>query len=199
VWIPQTYLGRNLWRLRDWWNWSQQRLATEAKVPVSLVRQLERDKGNPTLSQLRAIASALQVQAGFLLLPGADVIRVTRDTGERLKKKYREERPDVCWLWIGAKRASKGYYSTTGKHYGLYQMDGKRESAHRLVYAMTKPLMENWDLDHTCKTRLCVNPRHLETVTLGTNLYRRDRRGWSKQINTDGPWKKVLTTIPSSR
>jgi hypothetical protein len=46
--------------------------------------------------------------------------------------------------------------------------------------------MMNWDLDHTCKNRLCVNPEHLKVVTRGTNLYWRDRRrGVQGEINGD--------------
>ena len=146
--------------------WSRTRLALEAHVPVSLIRRIENDKGDPKLSQLRALAEALKVCQTDLLRPGAEVVSVSPLSGERIRRKFSQGRPEECWIWRGAKR----------EIYGVYQMDGDRCYPHRLVYAMEKPLMMNWDLDHTCSKPLCVNPAHLEVVTRGTNLYLRDRR-----------------------
>lgn len=164
--IPNTILGRNVWRLRGWWNWSVARLANEAHVPTSLVRMIENDKGDPKLSQIHALAEALKVNLWDLVKPGAELVSVSQHYRERISRKIRQGKSNECWLWIGAKRGS----------YGIYQMDGDRCYPHRLVYAMEKLLMMNWDLDHTCKNRLCVNPEHLKVVTRGTNLYWRDRR-----------------------
>jgi hypothetical protein len=66
-----------------------------------------------------------------------------------------------CWLWGGYIDASTGY----GKH-------GKRW-AHRAVYEMHRgPIPEGLQLDHLCRTRACVNPEHLEPVTLRENVLR---------------------------
>jgi transcriptional regulator with XRE-family HTH domain len=166
IFLPKTILGRNIWSLREWWNWSRPRLALEAHVSQSLIRQIEYDKGDPKLSQLRALADALKVNVGDLLKPGTSLVRISELDRERIKKKVRHGKPDECWMWVGAKRTK----------YGLYQMDGERGLPHRYMYAMEKPLMENWDLDHTCNAPLCVNPNHLRVVTRGTNLWWRDRR-----------------------
>lgn len=59
-----------------------------------------------------------------------------------------------CWLWTG-KLNKKGYANFC---YGL--------QAHRYSYQMfIGPLLKRHDIHHTCKTRHCVNPNHLEQLT----------------------------------
>ena len=176
--IPKTILGRNVWRLRGYWNWTGARLAREAGAPVSLIRRIEHGKGDPKLSQLSALAETLKVSIAALVMRGAEVERVSELYSERIRKKFQESKPEECWIWKGAKR---------GK-YGLFDMDGERCYPHRLVYAMEKPLMKNWTLDHTCRNPLCVNPAHLDAVTLDEPLFTRlshlGRKGKRKVVTT---------------
>jgi hypothetical protein len=60
--------------------------------------------------------------------------------------------------------------------YGQAYYDGrKRRVVHRLVYeAIVGDVPEGLVLDHVCRNRLCVNPQHLEPVTVGENV----TRGW---------------------
>jgi len=68
--------------------------------------------------------------------------------------------PGGCWLWSGPLNA-KGY----GKH--------GRKMAHRLVYEILRgSVPDGLQLDHTCRTRQCVNPDHLEPVTSRVNTMR---------------------------
>jgi hypothetical protein len=70
-----------------------------------------------------------------------------------------------CWLW-------KRHINGTG--YGMVR-DGKLRLAHRVYYERAKgPIPEGLTLDHLCRQRHCVNPDHLEAVTLKENI----RRGW---------------------
>lgn len=65
-----------------------------------------------------------------------------------------------CWLWTG--RTVKGY----GKHSG--------KLAHRVAYEeMVGPIPDGLELDHLCRTPLCVRPDHLEPVTRHVNMRRR--------------------------
>lgn len=71
---------------------------------------------------------------------------------------------DGCWQWLGAK-------TTLG--YGYLQERGKNHFAHRVVYSHFKgSISKDLVLDHLCRNRLCVNPAHMECVTLPENSVR---------------------------
>lgn len=72
---------------------------------------------------------------------------------------------DGCWLWPGA-QAGKGYgVVVLRKHVQMY--------AHRYVYeAFAGPIPEGLEIDHLCRTRLCVRPDHLEAVSHAENVRR---------------------------
>lgn len=69
-----------------------------------------------------------------------------------------------CHLWIGGLDRD-GY----GKKSNL----GKMQLAHRLVYEMEHgEIPKGFTLDHLCRIRSCVNPRHMEVVTSRENILR---------------------------
>jgi hypothetical protein len=68
-----------------------------------------------------------------------------------------------CWEWT-AGRTTMGYGAFKYKHYSL---------AHRFAYELlVGPIAGNLVLDHLCRNRICVNPDHLEPVTLEENIRR---------------------------
>jgi hypothetical protein len=69
-----------------------------------------------------------------------------------------------CWIWTGAFQG----------HYGVYYDPGKRtSSAHRYSYEkFVGPIPVGKHLDHLCRNPACVNPGHLEPVTVRENLHR---------------------------
>lgn len=70
--------------------------------------------------------------------------------------------PDGCMLWQGS--LDKDGYGRYGK---VVQM------AHRLSYLINiGDLVPGLTIDHLCRVRSCVNPRHLEQVTIKENLAR---------------------------
>ncbi len=55
-------VGKNLQQARLARDWSQEKLADEAKLDRTYVSQLERGMGNPSLRILSSLASALKVE-----------------------------------------------------------------------------------------------------------------------------------------
>jgi hypothetical protein len=76
----------------------------------------------------------------------------------------RVEKSDSCWNWKG-----------NITHYGYGTYGNRNFMAHRVVYQLlTGNLRQEDTLDHLCKNKGCVNPRHLEPVSLRVNVLRSD-------------------------
>lgn len=68
-----------------------------------------------------------------------------------------------CWEWRAAKEAG----------YGRFGRRDATSQAHRISYEnLVGPIPEGLVLDHLCRNRSCVNPEHLEPVTIGENVLR---------------------------
>ena len=69
-----------------------------------------------------------------------------------------------CWLWLAS-------LDTHG--YGHIGIAGRIRQAHRISFLhFMGPIPQGRELDHLCRVRSCVNPRHLEPVTKSTNQKR---------------------------
>lgn len=85
---------------------------------------------------------------------------------KRRVEKYRELDANGCWIWTASK---------TWAGYGRLQVTDETGrstawGAHRAAYvAWIGPVPEGMQLDHLCRVRECVNPRHLEPVTCAEN------------------------------
>lgn len=69
-----------------------------------------------------------------------------------------------CWEWIG-------YRDRDG--YGVANVAGQRYRAHRVFFeSFVSRLDPGLVIDHLCRNAACVNPMHLEEVTIATNTLR---------------------------
>lgn len=69
-----------------------------------------------------------------------------------------------CWEYLGFKDKDG---------YGVFSINGKVYRPHRIVYFLTfGKISSKKTLDHLCRNRGCVNPNHLEEVTLKENILR---------------------------
>jgi len=95
---------------------------------------------------------------------------VGRDFEERFWSKVDKGEVDECWNWTACKDP---------KGYGQFKLAGKMVIAHRVAFALANdedfPITgagHESVLDHTCRTRACCNPAHLELTTNRENVSR---------------------------
>jgi hypothetical protein len=75
------------------------------------------------------------------------------------------EKTTDCWIWKGRVSGKRGYPQIS--------VSGKQLMVHRVMYEeLVRPLSNLETLDHLCRDRKCVNPDHLEPVTLRENVQR---------------------------
>lgn len=87
-----------------------------------------------------------------------------RPAAERFHDLYEPEPNTGCWLWVGTTREDG---------YGRISVKGRHVSAHRFAYELlVGPIPAGLQIDHLCRQRSCVNPRHLEPVTAHENTLR---------------------------
>lgn len=69
-----------------------------------------------------------------------------------------------CWVWTGSKDKDG---------YGQVSLNNKTHLAHRISYELFNDTIPNGlTIDHLCKNTSCVNPDHLEIVTIKENIHR---------------------------
>lgn len=81
-----------------------------------------------------------------------------------------------CWLWTSSK---------TKRGYGLFHLNKKARSAHRVSWTMANgEIPANMCVCHTCDSPSCVNPKHLWIGTHKDNM--EDRENKNRNIVPQG-------------
>lgn len=124
----------------------------------------------------RSVLAALPDGCALTGAPSADRPRhprwkMTRAVGtlaERFHAHYIPDPNSGCWLWDGSLRMPAGYATIESGGKG-----SRKILAHRVGYELTYGTVPpGLQLDHLCRVRSCVNPRHLEPVTSRENTMR---------------------------
>lgn len=89
------------------------------------------------------------------------------------------QKTPTCWIWTAG---------TTKDGYGRIYLGGgrgaKRSVAHRVAYELlVGSVPDGMVLDHLCRVTSCVNPDHLEVVTVRENT-RRGTNAWATAHRT---------------
>lgn len=117
----------------------------------------------------------------------------------RFWSKVEKRGPEECWPWLGTVLANG---------YGQFHAGrGKRVPAHRFAYElMAGPIPDGLQIDHVrawgCTRTDCVNPAHMEPVTLLENARRSDC--WSavnsrKELCQNGHEFDLVKVFPDGR
>ena len=91
-----------------------------------------------------------------------------RNTVEKIRDRCVELPWSGCWVWMGLV-CSEGY--------ARFKLNCKGQNGHRAMYvALRGPIAKDLTVDHLCRVRCCVNPAHMELVTIQENCHRQERK-----------------------
>lgn len=93
---------------------------------------------------------------------------------QRFWQKVVKRGHDACWGWAGRVEPASGY--------GYLSVRDRPVLAHRFAWELAngRKLRSGEQVNHTCDTRSCTNPRHLYAGTQYDNIHDMLRRGRAK-------------------
>jgi hypothetical protein len=99
-----------------------------------------------------------------------------------------------CWRWLG-------YVGKQG--YGQVAIRRRTMYVHRAVYELlVGPIPHGWTIDHVqergCRYRDCVNPDHMEPVTISENARRGQARRHARECAEQAERIRAIRRAPGS-
>lgn len=92
---------------------------------------------------------------------------------DRFWQKVARSEEGGCWLWMGARDANG---------YGQIYVSGSAVGAHRISVELSGEVIPpGYVVDHLCRNPSCVNPAHLDVVTMAENTRRGDLHAAQKE------------------
>jgi hypothetical protein len=95
-----------------------------------------------------------------------------------------------CWIWTGALNQKK---------YPRFELRGKAWLVHRYAYErLIGPIPDEMTLDHRmCTSHRCINPEHMDVVSLDENSRRANATRWHDfKFDADGTMtQRVLCQV----
>lgn len=89
-------------------------------------------------------------------------------TLRRFIEKAEVDESTGCWVWTGA---------VDGVGRGVKVIRGRKYTVHRLAYEqLVGPIPESHEIHHTCLNKLCINPKHLKSMTHKDHMYHHYRK-----------------------
>ena len=98
-----------------------------------------------------------------------------------------------CWRWTGKIAKDTGY-----GHFAAYSTEHQKNRyflAHRFSceFIANRCIPENMTIDHLCRNKWCVNPEHLEVVSLKENILRGNSVGAINAKKTHCKWGHLFS------
>lgn len=106
-------------------------------------------------------------------------------TRQRVFENTKVGGPDDCWLWLGA---------MDGESYGRIGIDGTSVKVHRVMYNIYFGEIGDYQINHKCDIRNCVNPHHLYKGSQSENIqemWDRGRRDKEEMRGENNPKSKL--------
>lgn len=95
-------------------------------------------------------------------------------TPEEVERKFLGlvEKTPTCWIWLGGRVTDS---------YGQFYFNGLRLPAHRFSYLIyVEEIPPHHIVGHKCDNKYCVNPEHLEAISMSQNAKDALARGLRK-------------------
>lgn len=129
---------------------------------AGLTQRLECDAYNVEVGGSNPSARTIPNDGLFHLKPTG----VSEEFLERFLSSFATDPMSGCWLWLK---------SVTLSGYGQVSIYRRSAVAHRVSYELfVGRIPFGLTLDHLCRTRCCINPKHLDPVSRGENVRRGD-------------------------